>query len=275
MRLEIQGDGSELVVTLSERNLLALLAKLHEPKSRARLSTINAFHDGEPVWDVTLTLRAETDEEHYQGRPDPPGDLQPQTEAAVARLRQALAEPTDQANGDEAAPAAGSHSSAEAAAPHTATGHKQDRDAVSGLVNAETQLRARRHAAGQLHAWVFMQHQVWVDAHGVEHEIETMPLDYVENVIAFAHRNATRIVALVAQLGTDERAIELDTWRQEATCDAIDEALAHAHWQLIDLHDHEQLHDLHVEARRWLEQTAVLVALERRRATLRARKRRT
>ncbi len=59
-------------------------------------------------------------------------------------------------------------------------------------------LRPHRHPPNVLHAWVFLQHQVWVDYWGNEHEIESMPLDYVENVIGFCLRQAERIRALVA-----------------------------------------------------------------------------
>jgi hypothetical protein len=58
--------------------------------------------------------------------------------------------------------------------------------------------KSRRHAAGQLHPWVFRQHQVGVDRHGVEHEIESMPVDYAANVIDFCERNARRIWWTVA-----------------------------------------------------------------------------
>jgi hypothetical protein len=53
------------------------------------------------------------------------------------------------------------------------------------------------HEPNVLHSWVFLQHQVWVDRDGTEHEIESMDLDYVRNVIAFCERQSARIAALV------------------------------------------------------------------------------
>jgi hypothetical protein len=119
-------------------------------------------------------------------------------------------------------------------------------------------------AAAELQAWVFTQHQVWVDARGREREIEFMPIAEVEAAIAHCAANATRICTLVADAGTDERAIELDTWMQETVGNAFDEALRLAHEQLVDLE---------AEADRWLEQTPLLLALERRRATIRKERR--
>jgi hypothetical protein len=59
-------------------------------------------------------------------------------------------------------------------------------------------LRPHRHPANRLHGWVFLQHQVWVDYWGNEHEIELMSLDYVDNVIRFCHRQTPRIALLIA-----------------------------------------------------------------------------
>lgn len=59
-------------------------------------------------------------------------------------------------------------------------------------------LRAHRHPADRLHAWVYLQHQVWVDYWGNEHEIESMPLDYVENVIRFSEERVERIAFLIS-----------------------------------------------------------------------------
>ena len=57
-------------------------------------------------------------------------------------------------------------------------------------------VRARRHPPNRLHGWVFRQHQVWVDKHGNEHEIESMPTAYLENVIHFCQRRAEPIKLL-------------------------------------------------------------------------------
>lgn len=53
------------------------------------------------------------------------------------------------------------------------------------------------HEPNRLWPWVFRQHQVWVDINGSEHEIESMPFDYVENVIGFCLRRAVSIRVLV------------------------------------------------------------------------------
>jgi hypothetical protein len=50
--------------------------------------------------------------------------------------------------------------------------------------------RPHRHPVNRAHPWVFSQHQVWVDYWGNEHEIESMPLEYVENVITFLRERA-------------------------------------------------------------------------------------
>ena len=58
-------------------------------------------------------------------------------------------------------------------------------------------LRPHRHSPNQLPGWVFLQHQVWVDYWGNEHEIESMELDYVANVIRFCEERAERIHQIV------------------------------------------------------------------------------
>ena len=58
-------------------------------------------------------------------------------------------------------------------------------------------LRPHRHEPDHLYGWVFLQHQVWVDYWGNEHEIELMPRDYVENVIAFCLQRGEQIQTLV------------------------------------------------------------------------------
>lgn len=79
MRLNIIGDL--VVVTLSERNLRSLLAKLegHPPNSHKTITS--QFEDG-----LQLIVHAETDEEHYEGRPFAPGIMHPATETAMKAL---------------------------------------------------------------------------------------------------------------------------------------------------------------------------------------------
>lgn len=58
-------------------------------------------------------------------------------------------------------------------------------------------VRPGLHEPNLLRSWVFFQHQVWVDRHGTEHEIESMSPVYARNVIAFCERQSARIAALV------------------------------------------------------------------------------
>lgn len=58
-------------------------------------------------------------------------------------------------------------------------------------------LRPHQHPADRLYAWVFLQHQVWVDYWGNEHEIELMSINYVENVIRFSEERVERIAFLI------------------------------------------------------------------------------
>ena len=65
-------------ITLSQRNLLTLLAKLagFPPGSAC---TITFPCDDGPL----LVVHAESDEEHYGTRPTPPGPMHPETEARL------------------------------------------------------------------------------------------------------------------------------------------------------------------------------------------------
>lgn len=76
---------SSVVVTLSKRNLLALLQKLADPISMRSLVSENAYRDGEPIDGVLLLVRVEPDETHYAGR-EPPGPMHPRTEDFIARV---------------------------------------------------------------------------------------------------------------------------------------------------------------------------------------------
>ena len=81
-------------VTLSRRNLLALLHKLDAPWSARTIMNGDCWEDGEQtpypgeatestLPPTLLVLRAEEDTEHYAARPDPPGDMHPATEAYI------------------------------------------------------------------------------------------------------------------------------------------------------------------------------------------------
>lgn len=83
MRLDI--SGSAVLVTLSQRNLLALLAKVSDPFSARMLATGNAYRDGEEINDISLIVRCEPDTTHYADRL-PPGPMRPAIEALIERL---------------------------------------------------------------------------------------------------------------------------------------------------------------------------------------------
>lgn len=88
-------DERRVEVTLSRRNLLALLHKLDLPGSTRQLENNYSYEDGvetpaEPEVQqmsepprTTLVLRCEDDAEHYAKRPDRPGPMHPATERFV------------------------------------------------------------------------------------------------------------------------------------------------------------------------------------------------
>jgi hypothetical protein len=104
--------------------------------------------------------------------------------------------------------------------------------------NARGGIRPQMHEPNRLWPWVFSQHQVWVDVHGTEHEIESMPLDYVENVIRFCRRRAVWIYDLVA----DER----------------------DHEELLDDEGNDAAYAARINFIGWLEETPLMRALRRR-----------
>lgn len=73
-----------VIVTLSRRNLLAMIHKLTWADSARTITPGDCFRDGVPVDDVLLVLRAEDDRERYARRPEPPGPMHPYTEASIA-----------------------------------------------------------------------------------------------------------------------------------------------------------------------------------------------
>jgi len=99
-------------------------------------------------------------------------------------------------------------------------------------------IRPLMHEPNRLWPWVFRQHQVWVDINGSEHEIESMPLDYVDNVIGFCIRRAIWIYLLVGESDDDG---DLSEWHS-----AADD------------------HDLIIRRVAWLEATPLMRALRRR-----------
>jgi hypothetical protein len=88
-RLHIMNfDGERRVeVTLSRRNLLALLQKVDMPDSARQIENTDCFEDGvqTPLPPTTLVLRCEDDDEHYAKRELGPGIMHPDTEQFVQK----------------------------------------------------------------------------------------------------------------------------------------------------------------------------------------------
>lgn len=83
MRIDARGGVPAFFkVTLSRRNLLALLAKLEIPGSHCAIDSENAFLDGAPLEGVVFRVISEPDEVHYRDRP-PPGPMHPLTEQVM------------------------------------------------------------------------------------------------------------------------------------------------------------------------------------------------
>lgn len=96
-RLEISNepDVRRVTVTLSRRNVLALLHKLDFPGSARTLENTDCYEDGaQTPWfpgeeadtalpRTLLVLRCEDDPEHYGSRPVGPGVMHPATERFV------------------------------------------------------------------------------------------------------------------------------------------------------------------------------------------------
>jgi hypothetical protein len=91
----ITGDRDrQIEVTLSRRNLLALLHKLDTPRSKRTIINGDSWEDGTPTpWPgkpgesalppTLLVLRCEDDLQHYATRPQPPGEMHATTETFV------------------------------------------------------------------------------------------------------------------------------------------------------------------------------------------------
>jgi hypothetical protein len=81
MRLDL-ATRTEVVVTLSRRNLLTLLAKLDGHPSNSACSIFLAGDEG-----PGLLVRGEENDAHYGNRPAPPGAMHPETEAQMISRR--------------------------------------------------------------------------------------------------------------------------------------------------------------------------------------------
>jgi hypothetical protein len=83
MKLEL--TPQLVIVTLSGRNLLALLRKLQQPLSLRMLTSQMVIRDGKLLDEPMLIVRAEPDGVHYADRPGP-GQMLPSTEEFIAGL---------------------------------------------------------------------------------------------------------------------------------------------------------------------------------------------
>ncbi len=72
--MDLKVDDHGLIITLSRRNLLALLTKLDDPSS---LKTLY-----KPFDDYFIVIKAEDDDVHYINRT--PGEMSPRTEHDIA-----------------------------------------------------------------------------------------------------------------------------------------------------------------------------------------------
>lgn len=109
-------------------------------------------------------------------------------------------------------------------------------------------VREHMHEPDHMWAWVFRQHQVWVDFHGTEHEIESMALDYVANVVNFCRERAETARAHV-YIDWVARALEL-----ALTGAGVEGARAAL----------EAEPEIEGDPEEWLESTPLMLALRRR-----------
>lgn len=81
---ELSGHTA-VIVTLSRRNLLALLHKLDMPDSAQTISNKDIFVNGEQAEydDYTLVIHSEPDDKHYAKRALGPGVMHEETERFV------------------------------------------------------------------------------------------------------------------------------------------------------------------------------------------------
>jgi hypothetical protein len=88
-RKQMRFDGSNKVIVLSRRNLLALLAKLEQQRAGEKTyCTIHKNIDGEEIW-----VRAEEDEKHYaQTALKDPGTMKGSTEILMDKLSKLLSQ---------------------------------------------------------------------------------------------------------------------------------------------------------------------------------------
>jgi len=159
-------------VTLSRRNLLALLQKL-EMSGSARTLVSDDCPAG-----LELVVRAEDDDEHYRRRDLPPGPMHPRTESFI---RACGALPGEFEAGDADLDA---------------------QEVPEGVI---------RPTPGEVDRRLLEQDQVWFDRFGRMHRIDQMPLEYLLNVLSFLERVAAWGPSLSERLeASGEEIDELD-----------------------------------------------------------------
>jgi hypothetical protein len=109
-------------------------------------------------------------------------------------------------------------------------------------------VRLHMHEPDHMWPWVFRQHQVWVDFLGSEHEIESMAIEYVQNVQNFCRKRAEQIRTLV-YIDWVARALELAL--NGAGVEGARAAL-------------EPQSEIEGDPEEWLESTPLMIALRRR-----------
>lgn len=82
MRLDI--SPAAVIVTLSKRNLLALLQKVDDPLSNRMLVSGYVYLQGGLFDGVELVIRCEPDSQHYAER-ESPGPMHPSAQMFIAR----------------------------------------------------------------------------------------------------------------------------------------------------------------------------------------------
>jgi hypothetical protein len=82
VRLDI--TPASVILTLSKRNLLALLQKADDPLSQRRLVGGYVYEGGKLIDGIYLVVGCEPDEQHYVDRQ--PGAMHPRTEEFIARV---------------------------------------------------------------------------------------------------------------------------------------------------------------------------------------------
>lgn len=83
MRLDI--SPAAVIVTLSKRNLLALLQKVDDATSSRTLVSGYVYEDSRLFDGIELVVRCEPDAEHYADR-EPPGLVHPRAETFIAQM---------------------------------------------------------------------------------------------------------------------------------------------------------------------------------------------